>query len=136
MTDDEEKRQRETLSSRRLQISYRSFYTDEELCPKRLNFFYVHLQISYLCKIDLKILFVLFLLVSASVFVYGTPLVILLKYFGAHLQRRNDKFERTILVNLRLGVLDLGSLISFGNRSLSEGLKRLTTLERFFHKLH
>ena len=48
------------------------------------------------------------LLVSTSVFVYGTSLVILLKYFGADLQRRNDKFERTILVNLRIAVLDLG----------------------------
>ena len=32
-----------------------------------------------------------------------------LKYFGADVQRRNDKFERRILVNLRLAVLDLGS---------------------------
>ena len=49
------------------------------------------------------------LLVSGSVFVYGTSLTILVKYFGADLQRRNDKFERTILDNLRLAVLDLGS---------------------------
>ena len=41
-------------------------------------------------------------------YVYGASLVILLKYFGADLQMRNDKFERTILVNLRLAVLDLG----------------------------
>ena len=40
--------------------------------------------------------------------VYGGSLVILLKYFGADLQMRNAKFERTILVNLRLAVLDLG----------------------------
>ena len=40
--------------------------------------------------------------------VYGTSLVILSKYFGADLQMINDKFERTILVNLRLAVLDLG----------------------------
>ena len=44
------------------------------------------------------------LLVSTSVFVYGTSLVIPLKYFGVDVQRRNDKFERIILVNLRLAV--------------------------------
>ena len=51
--------------------------------------------------------FVRFLsLVFASVLVYGTSLVILVKYFGADLQRRNDKFERTILVNLSLAALE------------------------------
>ena len=70
VTDDEEQQQRATLSSRRLQIS--SF-----------------------CKIYLKMVFVLVYFVSTSVFVYGTSLVILLKYFGADLQRRNDKFQRT-----------------------------------------
>ena len=44
------------------------------------------------------------LLVSPSVFVYGTSLVIPLNYFGLDVQRRNDKFERIILVNLRLAV--------------------------------
>ena len=34
--------------------------------------------------------------------------MIMLKYFGADLQRRNDKFDLTILLNLRLPVLDLG----------------------------
>ena len=47
------------------------------------------------------------LLVSASVFVYGSSLVMLLKYLEADLQRRN-KFERTILVNLRLALSGLG----------------------------
>ena len=48
------------------------------------------------------------LLVSTSMFVYGTSLVILLKYFGADLQRRNDKFQRTIFVNLHTAVLGPG----------------------------
>ena len=45
---------------------------------------------------------------TASVFVYGTSLVILLKYHGADVQRRNNKFERTIFVNHPLAVLRLG----------------------------
>ena len=68
VTNDLEKRQRETLSSRRLQI-------------------------SQFCKIDLKMLFVLFYLFLRLLVVYGTSLVILFKYFGAVLQMRNDKFE-------------------------------------------
>ena len=48
---------------------------------------------SYFCKINSENFVRFVLLVSASVVVYGTSLVILLKYFAADLQSRNDKFD-------------------------------------------
>ena len=102
VTDDEEKQQRATLSSRRLQIS--SF-----------------------CKIYLNNFIRFTLLVCTPVFVYGTSLVILLKYFGADLQRRNDKFQRTIFVNLHTAVLGPGRGFQCWNPVEQGSLKKFYT---------
>ena len=83
-------------------MSYFLAWTGEE---KRRRSTFITQATDLLCLQNRSEYFVRFsLLVSASVFVYGTSLVILLKYFGADVQRRNDKFERIILVNLRLAV--------------------------------